>query len=878
MQQFPSLKILLASTSNYDQDQQAVAERQKENGLGVTFQYYQEQDSINGNKNDKHLFYNKKRPRTTNACDQCRRKKKACSGGDPCSTCNKKKEICSYTNGVKKHHGDGQQQQQQQQLESQVQKNNINNTKTMVMAPTTNLRPTLQFVYGIPAPPELSSKTDADFPHYFIQEPCINDYGYFGRSAVFSANSNLSTTSSSILNVTWISPSESLCHQGLPSCDQAILLDVYYNHLDTFYPVFSLDYLKQQLYSPPSPSSTSTSLNTLFFCALFVRASYLIRNKTASNNIKYGSISTSLINYAHMVRDTYLDDATPTCSTVLALLMLANHLECNRLRHQLPIAWKWAGEACTLALNMGLYANEPLTMDSTLYQLRLRTFWMAFITDYTIKTIHGRPYTFDEGDICVDETNRRSKHPEHIQCNKNEDIYIQRWLNQLKSTIYFCKSAGRIIKFNYSPQRKLDQHHSYYRGLLSTIDHLVCDAAKKKRTIQNNNDSNKMTDENRQKMKGTTPVVEADSCHDNRLDSLKDFYYFANLMLLHQRYIDDDTSKHGTRPASMEICYYAATSAVRLAEKEMPDELDSLITCPITLYSLVMALHVLRSLFAKDQQDVTMVAQAEIQFEKGYRVLQSLSIFQDKRSMLHDTLCDLWEFYKKHRISKGVGQNRSKLLLKKPIVDNSFANDILHPFSAFLYGISTLDMIQLQQQRQSLSPLSSSASTPASSSSAFASSSSSSLSSSGSVPSSSSSSVIASSPSIVGIASLTELDRQQQQYSTQLWNQMSQQQQQPMIHDSTFTNSDIIRQSRSSLKRDDEYRYLTKVNCFIPSSYTDITSSTASVPSSSPSSCFTEDITISPSAVTKQYSGISTLVLDELELLHTPSDPMITKD
>jgi hypothetical protein len=75
---------------------------------------------------------------------------------------------------------------------------------------------------------------------------------------------------------------------------------------------------------------------------------------------------------------------------------MANHLEFNRLRHQLPVAWKWAGEACTLALTMGLYAKESLDMDPVLYQLRLRTFWLTFITDYTLKTIHGRPFLFDE--------------------------------------------------------------------------------------------------------------------------------------------------------------------------------------------------------------------------------------------------------------------------------------------------------------------------------------------------------------------------------------------------------------------------------------------------------------------------------------------------
>jgi hypothetical protein len=157
-----------------------------------------------------------------------------------------------------------------------------------------------------------------------------------------------------------------------------------------------VDHLKEQLYSSSSTSTRATSLNTLFFCALFARAAYLVRHKATSNNLPFGSFSTHFISYAHNIRDIYLDDPVPSCSTVLALVIMANHLECNRLRHQLPVAWKWAGEACTLALTMGLYAKESLDMDPVLYQLRLRTFWLTFITDYTLKTIHGRPFLFDE--------------------------------------------------------------------------------------------------------------------------------------------------------------------------------------------------------------------------------------------------------------------------------------------------------------------------------------------------------------------------------------------------------------------------------------------------------------------------------------------------
>jgi hypothetical protein len=53
----------------------------------------------------------------------------------------------------------------------------------------------------------------------------------------------------------------------------------------------------------------------------------------------------------------------------------------------------------------------------------------------------------------------RGKHPAQLQLTENEGTLTQRWLDRLKSTIYFCKGAKKIIKFNYSPQQKMDQNH-----------------------------------------------------------------------------------------------------------------------------------------------------------------------------------------------------------------------------------------------------------------------------------------------------------------------------------------------------------------------------------------------------------------------------------
>ncbi|ORZ24547.1 hypothetical protein BCR42DRAFT_403162 [Absidia repens] len=411
MHVFPSFG-LLGSTSQEAVNSQLIEKRQHENSNVITFQHYtldstRESNSKGSSRN--------KRPRIGNACDQCKKKKKACTGERPCVSCMKKNLACHYVDDTLVRTPPNDVKQPKQPGLNITPSDDTCHT-VMTTTPSTTLRPAVQFVYNYPAsaqqqisppPPPLppappsqspNDKSDASFSNLFIQDPYLNSFGYFGGSSVFSAEPRSpNPTSTKIICHT--SPSQILSHMNITTRDQHYLLGVYCQNVDTFYPVFSLDYLKDQLNSPPSPSTRATSLNALFFCALFARAAYLVRNNRASNNLMYGQISTHFLSHAQYIRDSYLDDPSPTCSTVLALLIMANHLECNRLRHQLPVAWKLVGEACTAAVTMGLHAQEPLKMDSTLYQLRLRTFWLTFITDYTIKSIHGRPFLFDEMDM-----------------------------------------------------------------------------------------------------------------------------------------------------------------------------------------------------------------------------------------------------------------------------------------------------------------------------------------------------------------------------------------------------------------------------------------------------------------------------------------------
>lgn len=222
-----------------------------------------------------------------------------------------------------------------------------------------------------------------------------------------------------------------------------------------------------------------------------------------------------------------------------------------------------------------------------------------------------------------------------------------------------------------------------------TMDHWLYGTAKNDDSMlkDNNNTDDHSQLETRRYVQEMTPPAETDMTvpWKQRLKTLKDLYFYADTMLLHKRYLDDDSYKHQSRSVSLEICHRAAVRAVSLASELSVQALDSLSTCPVTLYSLVMALRLLGCIFSRrNSQQGSMEAEAELLFEKGYHTLHQLPIFQNPQSMMYDTLCQLWDFYNKYSAAKDQRQLSGEALLKKPVINSAWACDFNHPFNAFL--------------------------------------------------------------------------------------------------------------------------------------------------------------------------------------------------
>jgi hypothetical protein len=231
------------------------------------------------------------------------------------------------------------------------------------------------------------------------------------------------------------------------------------------------------------------------------------------------------------------------------------------------------------------------------------------------------------------------------------------------------------------------------------MDHWIYDAAKTEDTTTNETSADtaiNLGDEQQrqnQRMQEMTPPVETTeptTPWSQRLDRLKDLYFYADAMLLHKRYIEDDTRhKPGSKSTSFETCCQAAEQAIYLASNVSTEELEVLSTSPITLYSVVMALQVLGGccLFSKagqQQGSSTATSTVELLFEMGYHALQRLPIFQNPQSMMYDTLCHLWDLYCDYCATKSRKNLRGEVLLRKPTINNSWSNEPYHPYTIFL--------------------------------------------------------------------------------------------------------------------------------------------------------------------------------------------------
>ncbi|KAI9473493.1 MAG: fungal-specific transcription factor domain-containing protein [Benjaminiella poitrasii] len=407
---------------------------------------------------------------------------------------------------------------------------------------------------------------------------------------------------------------------NISRADQHYLIDVYYDNMNPFYPILNKQDLLNQLECVVKKQDSY--LSPLFFYALFARAAHVEMNRkvTSDNKQSFEELGVECTNYVSALVDCYKDK--PRISTVMALIIMINHLEQAKLYQYITRCWLWTGEAFRMALDLGIHRAFISDENSPFGQLCIRTFWLAYIIDCTISMTYGRPSSTEEKVLDV-------TYPTKLP---SDDNVLAQWISELNSLISLSKVTSRVIKFNYCPpppyiiQGPVKRHNAF----LVSVDSWLIDIMHPLKEPES-------------PMSNSSNYIAEETVASRRMKFQKQLFLYINLILLHRPYVNDALSVRNTssRP-SYDICSYAAIIITDSVSKLDYNELIYHSQLPLIAYSLVISLRVHIMNAANSNPDKY---NANRNFHLGLSTLSKLPQTQHANSMLHDTLIDLQKQY-----------------------------------------------------------------------------------------------------------------------------------------------------------------------------------------------------------------------------------------
>ncbi|KAI8146301.1 hypothetical protein BJV82DRAFT_412222 [Fennellomyces sp. T-0311] len=371
----------------------------------------------------------KRKQKVSNACHHCKRSKVGCDGYYPCDNCIKRSKQCEYPPGVSPPprptpvetlptptelpepsgvpRDPPTQQQQQQQPPFAVSR---------FSARQQQQQPQQYFPPPDSSVPLVTENVDTTPSLMQPQQPqqqqaCTDQHGHFTGDTTFFVPQRESAPV----------PAQRTAFPQLPPSPQFLSYDIQISLIDTFYmhanPFFPAIMNKAQTREELELLRTDqhANLSLLFFHALFSRAASLTSGEEfVQGTTTWSSASDILLFSAFQYRDAYLD--SPHISTLLALVIVANHLEHKKLAKNLRKAWMLIGDAGRLAIDMGLHRASrvllhPDGQDDPQTQMCIRTFWAVCVSERTMSITYGRPSMFDDKDMCVLISHPRSAYP-----------------------------------------------------------------------------------------------------------------------------------------------------------------------------------------------------------------------------------------------------------------------------------------------------------------------------------------------------------------------------------------------------------------------------------------------------------------------------------
>ncbi|KAI8993539.1 hypothetical protein BDB01DRAFT_332590 [Pilobolus umbonatus] len=222
--------------------------------------------------------------------------------------------------------------------------------------------------------------------------------------------------------------------------EQISLINNYYEGSNIFNPVIDKKYLLEQ--HGYWYNNQTSALTPLLFYAIFAKAAYGENNPGAKG--KYNKkLANHCMEYASYLAQ--LHSGNPRPCVLLALIIMANHLEATKLSQNMVQAWSYLRVGVDVAEGLGLYETCKFNDDTFDGQLKIRTLWLTFVTDAIMSMIYARPFNIKEKLISI-------KLPKVLA---SDDVLTAHWVNNLNKLITMSKASIRIIDHHYSSPRHL---------------------------------------------------------------------------------------------------------------------------------------------------------------------------------------------------------------------------------------------------------------------------------------------------------------------------------------------------------------------------------------------------------------------------------------
>ncbi|KAG1499726.1 hypothetical protein G6F46_001279 [Rhizopus delemar] len=415
-----------------------------------------------------------------------------------------------------------------------------------------------------------------------LRKPGLLHSGHYAGETSFCAHLNLSDDCALVVEEDNFPAPYVVPVPSLTLNDQLYLIDVYYDHINAFFPLINKNDMISQLHA--FRRHTPLYLSPFFFYALFARAASFIETQKSEHNTSFYQISRECMNYAAYLRPFYQD--RPRISTILALVIMAQHIEQTKLHEHLTQTWLWSGEAFRSALDLGIHRS----------------------------TVSSEQDSHGQLDVPA---------PSNLS---HDDGFVKQWLDAFTTSISLCKIAARVIRFNYSPPPPFNipgpikRHNAFLASVDSWLTDIMYPSTSR--------------DDSPQKQGTLT---------NKRLEFEKEIFLLVNLILLHRPYIND-TVKSNNRP-SYDIFSYAAILITDAAYRLDTNELIHYhAKSPIIAYALITALRV--HIINASTPNWADKFNADKNYNNSVETICKLPQLT-QYSLLNDSLQDLQEKYRK---------------------------------------------------------------------------------------------------------------------------------------------------------------------------------------------------------------------------------------